>query len=656
MAISDADWELMEEVAAYFESTRKEPDPTAKYQPKREDTRSVNETAAHFGITRSKTMKMLITMGVISTSISEKAQRMRAQGMSIKEIAETLGVSTGTVSSNLPYEDEIHKGAEVSDHAAAMREYRAYEKMQKERQVGKNTSDSEKERQNMKEKNYQDDWRKELDISMSFKETDTRRKRLTREMMEEVLLEQKEALKKQLEDSGAEIPDLSDFDYKKLCEELRAKESLTPEEVVELGEFPGALDDRNGLDLEEIYGEELPYEPDEVIRLHLELVTEFTDVEKEIMRKYGAMEGETVSRDIVVPYDLPLYALHFVIQRAFGWQNSHLHRFFVPDEVREKLTPTVDDWMKQVGVIYRSPLMDEEAEFWADDYERGSFKNWLRNKYTGPYISQCWGEGILPCLDDLEEVDLNEEFYVVFGCIRKNDEEAMPLMCIPVLNWEGKKNEAPKENPRIPNFRMEVMKLRDLPVELLNHVFDRSPFDILERLPLNQVLAARSMHCKDEFQEWDSISTFQDTIDDGLEEEIGEILDSGLDSPSRQPYVYSFTDELVYWYDYGDGWEIRITGSHNCADLVESGKITQDMLDKSNIKTRVTYRPVLLYRDGEMMIDDVGGPHGFVRFIYDLNTLKRGETDDNDFTKTELKEWARSQGWHRDNSSDFSLL
>ena len=133
-------------------------------------------------------------------------------------------------------------------------------------------------------------------------------------------------------------------------------------------------------------------------------------------------------------------------------------------------------------------------------------------------------------------------------------------------------------------------------------------------------------------------------------------MSSVLDSPMNQPYVYSFTDELFYNYDFGDDWSIRITGSRNCVDLVESGKITQDMLDKSNIKARVTYSPVLLARDGEMRIDDVGGASGMVEFIRAINTMKRGERDENGMSKTELKDWAKSQGWHKDDSTDFNLL
>ena len=39
-----------------------------------------------------------------------------------------------------------------------------------------------------------------------------------------------------------------------------------------------------------------------------------------------------------------------------------------------------------------------------------------------------------------------------------------------------------------------------------------------------------------------------------------------------------FTDELLYHYDFGDGWRVRITASDDCPDLVESGRISQKEL------------------------------------------------------------------------------
>ena len=639
MAIAKADWELMRQVADYYESTEKSDanDKSRRYKLKR-DSRSINETASHFHITRSKAMKMLITMGVYDTPLSRQARELREEGMSLKEIAETLGVSIGTVSSSLPYEEEIHGSDTPSEHAAAMREYRAYERMQKERQEQK-----KEDRKDMSE-----DWKKDLDSKLSFTETDSRRPRITFEMVKTA----GERAKAVLEASGIELPG---DDRAEERERLRAKENLTPDEKLDLGEFPGALYDRNTLDLEELYGEELPYEPREMIRLHLELEADFSDAEKEVMHRYGAMEGETISRDIVVSDDLPLYALHYVIQRAFGFNNSHLHRFYMDDNRVEEFTETVERWKHQVGVIYRSPLMDEDAEFWAEDYRGGSFKNWLRKKYTGPCVSQCWGEGLIASRESLERVDMDREFYVEYGYYGE-DGDVLPLRCDPVYSWDGKKYDPPKPDKYVKGFRVEVKKFRDLPVSLLNRVFDRGAFDLLERLPIGEVLAVTNMHCGDSFQVGEDVSTYQEMLDDGLDDEIDEIMSSGLDSPMKQPYVYSFTDELFYQYDFGDSWIIRITGSRNCVDLAEQGRITQDMLDKSNVKARVTYRPVLIARDGEMLIEDVGGASGMAEFIRAINTMQRGETDGNGMTVAQLKNWAKSQGWHKDNSTDFNLL
>ena len=96
--------------------------------------------------------------------------------MTVREIADALGVSLGTVSSNLPYEEEIHGSDSASDHAKAMRTYRAYERMQKERQV--QMKQNERKAQNMS-----DDWKKDLDSRLSFTETDARRRRITYEMI-----------------------------------------------------------------------------------------------------------------------------------------------------------------------------------------------------------------------------------------------------------------------------------------------------------------------------------------------------------------------------------------------------------------------------------------------------------------------------------------
>ena len=63
--------------------------------------------------------------------------------------------------------------------------------------------------------------------------------------------------------------------------------------------------------------------------------------------------------------------------------------------------------------------MDEDAQFWADDYEYGSFKNWLKKKYTGPYLSQCKEEGLYSSFYDVQDIGPQTEMYVGYTRIPK---------------------------------------------------------------------------------------------------------------------------------------------------------------------------------------------------------------------------------------------
>ena len=87
-----------------------------------------------------------------------------------------------------------------------------------------------------------------------------------------------------------------------------------------------------------------------IIRLHMELVDEFNELDKCAGIKYGT----TISRDILVPSDIQLWALHYVIQAAFGWQNSHLHNFELTEErFREITEGKCGKWATLVGELLR---------------------------------------------------------------------------------------------------------------------------------------------------------------------------------------------------------------------------------------------------------------------------------------------------------------
>ena len=681
MPISEKDREFMEKVAEYFDSTRTEQEPNG----------SIRDTALKFGINRNKVRKILITMGRLESPITEEAVYLREKGMSIKEIAHDLGVSVATVSTALPYEDKVDNTLAPSSHALDVREYRAYERKQLTRQAGR-ASDRKnvpaawkggkmaEQEQNVKE------WQK--DIKMSYTEAYHRPHRNTWADLDEM----RKALAAELkEDSPEELKELlaifdsmeqRDDDNERELDRLLAKKRLTQEEKDRLmllryatGKFPGALNDRNQGVLEQIAGDRLPPDPTEVIRLHMELYSDYPDDEDtEVFREYGKLEyGDCISRDVIVPGDMPLYALHYVIQRAFGWQNSHLHKFELPEERFGLLTDqNASMWSCLAGILFRSPLMDEEDEFWADDYSGGSFKNWLRKKYTGPYLSQCHGEGILSCQEDMMKLDMNREYYVMYVRAfnretRKYDGEEYVGEAYPVYDYEGNKLTEPKPwfGDEVP-YRVEVVKFEALPSEGLRFAFERNPAALLERLPIDSVLACGKLELPANCSDAERAYVEKQMVHSGEElyQKVGKyvrsIVQKQIDAPAMQVMPSPVTDVLLYNYDFGDDWKIRITASENCPDLVESGRITQAELDRANVKCREVYRPVLIARDGEMLVDDVGGISGFARFLRAIHPeLKGMDPEEKEEAKREKKEsleWAKSLGWHRDNSGDFRLL
>ncbi len=68
------------------------------------------------------------------------------------------------------------------------------------------------------------------------------------------------------------------------------------------------------------------------VRLHLELRSDYlSDYHKRMLRRYGeSSTGESITRDILIPSDMPLHNLHYAMQKLFGWQNSHLRSFYLP--------------------------------------------------------------------------------------------------------------------------------------------------------------------------------------------------------------------------------------------------------------------------------------------------------------------------------------
>ena len=386
------------------------------------------------------------------------------------------------------------------------------------------------------------------------------------------------------------------------------------------------------------------------VRLHMELLNEYpTEREIEIMHQFAKVKhGDTITRDIIAPVDMPLYALHFAMQPLFGWQNSHLHEFRMPVERNLAMTnQSASMWSRMVGVLYRSPMMSEEDEFWADDYDGGSFKKWLRSKYTGPYKSLCYGEGIICCREDIESLDLDREYYVTYARAynydtEEYDGEEYPSGVYSVTDAKGEPISPPEENWHGKIERVEKQRFSDLQVDTLGYIFDKNHLTLLERLPISILRPLDGKDC---------VYADGDELYAEVKDKIQYIIKENKNTPDAQVVPGAVTDSLYYSYDFGDGWKVEITARTGCNDLVEAGRVTQNMVDQAIKKCQETYRPVLIAKDGEDVMDDVGGISGYVDFqeaIHPaLTNLTEEEREEALQEQEENIEWARSQGWKR---------
>ena len=373
----------------------------------------------------------------------------------------------------------------------------------------------------------------------------------------------------------------------------------------------------SGLTTEQLYNEHMVKQPD-VLKLNLSLSMEYVDDEDmEVLRKYGKVE-QGITREVLVPADITLHALNYVILRAFGWQNSHLHRFCLPKEAFQKLTggkKRVDkydlveydgkfkDWVKLCGIYFRYPTEDFEDIYWDDDYEEGqSIKTWFRKKYTGPYMYN--GE------------------------------------------WEhySKANAAA-------NRDMTVHSLEKLSIQDLLFDYQGGMDELLERIPLIELMIPKGIK-----------------EDPEIKDKV-KFLQKRQESEAKDLPVLPVAHEIIYSYDYGDGWDVRITleDCYYTKDEFDAkresgleGGILVPVTDKQVLADKTAFdmnnqklgkamalkvatvamkkKPVGLSVDGLSLMDDVGGIHGYIDFLRVIH----GENPDE---KEDMKEWAKWMGW-----------
>ena len=404
--------------------------------------------------------------------------------------------------------------------------------------------------------------------------------------------------------------------------------------------------DISQITVDELYSSHMKKRPD-VLRLELSLDMYSVDEEEmDTLRKYGKVDRGII-REVLVPASMTLHALHYVIMCAFGWQNSHLHHFRLPAQVFQEITggknkPNPDDhvvhdglytnWVRLCGLYFRFPCNDFEDLYWDDDYEEGkNFDTWLKHKYMGPYrYNGNW-----------------ERYYYAHetakSVIAKNPEICVPM---PFDEWYRLKEQG--KDPESVEDR--IVPIGEASIRDMEQGFEGRLDELIERLPLVEILRPEKS------KKYGDLKTRIAFLSRRQEKEEDEL-----------PAI-PVTDMIRYEYDYGDAWEvnIRITDCYytmNRYEIVEAAGLKGGIAminNEQHLKENRVYdmnnqricdeyadkikqvghyeKPECLSADGLNLMDDVGGIHGYVRF---LDTIHGYDPEE----KEELREWARYMGW-----------
>lgn len=301
-----------------------------------EQTGSFKKTAAALRISTSKVRKALLTAGVWTNDTADEIAKIREEheGWTDRQIAEYLHISLNTVQMYTPYKVGPYEGDGPS--AERMAEYR---------------------NRNRDKADEVDGNRKEVGAMMG------------------TVQNEKDPLDRPLDD-------LSWVDEEK----RKAEEAGLPFSPFRHNPDPNAkphVDDQFYLDYRKV---EPAHEQGRrhvlsAFRLRLSVDTEEMKAgELAKLEEYGVEKGWT--RDLIVPSHIPLHYLHYVIQRAFGFENVADHVFQIPHF--STIAPNLRTYCRLCGILFRFPELNDEELYWDDDYDgKKSIRTWLKEKYCG---------------------------------------------------------------------------------------------------------------------------------------------------------------------------------------------------------------------------------------------------------------------------------
>lgn len=344
--------------------------------------------------------------------------------------------------------------------------------------------------------------------------------------------------------------------------------------------------------------------------------------EREELLRYSKAENG-IFREVLIPGDMNLHALHYLIQSLFGWQNSHLHHFSISQDAFAQMTEgRFDKWTELCGKLFRFSTDDMEDLYWDDDYEPGiSVKSWLKSKYKVPYVQKAYADSLEGNLEGI--ADFKKRFPDIPMEILLDDLNSRVV-------FEEDYNtllEGLTLHELLPVFK-DLYYLYDYGDDWCVHIAMIDKYDRKTNADL-QPSVHGGWFVPDIMNEKDGLSKYRYFIDDG-ENNIQKELEkqAAEKGASKKEYATTAAGEV---YDISGLFDALDNRQHFECEVEEELRAQLAVVD-------VKRMPVCTKVDGLNVMDDVGGISGLLDFYRIIN----GEDPDE---KAEMREWARGLGW-----------
>ena len=585
-----------------------------------ESTRSIAQIAKKLHTTQVRVQRVLITEGLWTSKRTEQIAALRAQGLSVEQIAEQLGKDVKTIQTFLPYSRGQYGRSESNDSVRS-KDYRDRMHAAAEKMI-------------VKEKGAMD---REIEIKAN----------------KEIYIDLDEAYRNGANGQG--------------------NINLQPHTEEELEKSPFLTDAsvyRLKLELVDhfLYGgsEDLGMEEDE---------------RREFLELAKAEKG--IIREVLVPSTMNLHSMHFMIQRLFGWQNGHLHHFSIAEDEFDQLTGgTIGGWERLCGSLLHYPDTESGDMYWDDDYREGqSVKSWLKKKYCGPYRQRSVSDTYYDVRREIS--DFRSRFKKLTDDMTLKEMEQM-IMMEEALNYLSERitlgqlllKNLPEGKGEKKKFYSDWLKRLDAKKQIADEKIES--LGAKKRTELDNAADGLKIwrSNRNRIEEW---KYFGDEAE--IRRQTGQNSKEWLEQADNMipylerrcrslfteynPKISPITDTLYYEYDYGDGWCVKITvldkyERKTNADLTNASMFVVDIMTEKDKLKKYRYfqnglevdeglremlayidakeRPRCTLVDGLNVVDDVGGLGGF----HDMLSTLIGDDPEE---KQNMKEWARGMGW-----------